>query len=125
MLLGQRKPRPTHAENQRSISLSAQVTSASKPETCSLSPVCSLYLKFLTQTQYPTLCCWLGEWHSTNGEKGAEGRGGAQTGRRTLPLLDNLEVTGSKAMGKTGVLGCEWGGGSGVLGDFSQKDLGL
>lgn len=103
------------------ISLSAQGTPASKPATCSLSPVCSLCFKFLTQTRYPTLCYWLGEWHYTNREKGAEARGGAQTGRRTLPLPDNLEVTGSKAMGKTGVLGSEWGGGSGVLGIFHKK----
>lgn len=96
MLLGPRKPRPTPAGNQMCISLSAQVKSASKPEACSLSPVCSLYLTFLTQTQYPTLRCSLGEWHSTNGEEGAEGRGGAQTGRRTLPLPDHLEVTGSR-----------------------------
>lgn len=115
MLLGPRKPRPTPAGNQMCISLSAQVKSASKPEACSLSPVCSLYLTFLTQTQYPTLRCSLGEWHSTNGEEGAEGRGGAQTGRRTNSTSARSPWGHRfKVMSKTEVLGWEWGGGSDV-----------
>ena len=57
--------------------------------------------------------------------KGAEGRQGSQAGRRTPHLPGNLVVTDSKAVGKTGVFWCEWAGGSGILGDFSQKVLEL
>lgn len=46
MLLGQRKPRPTHAENQMCIFI------------CSLSPVGSLYLKFLTHSILPSAVGW-------------------------------------------------------------------